>query len=546
MLVVVIATVKLRPHHSALIVLLSAMLMAGFVLVAPLRGQDRPVLTMTRSDSLRKAKDLFINGTTLQIQGGRDAEAILEFQQSLRYDSSATCLAAIARCYARLGKLDLAYEFVVHSLDRNRTSRDAWELLAEIEVQRGRYDEGLQAFEEILTLKPTRRQTMTLARLYEPRNARRAIALYEELYESEPDLQILALLANLYERINDDAGLLRTLTQAVELEPTHPQFAAQLSERYVSQGMFNELLGLLTRWQDRDPDMQGAGRVWAVALSAMLEDTLVSGMYPEKVAAVLDATIETHSSSWPLMAIGAALAGRIADTTRSVRMMNLAITSPMAIAETYLEVARLAAMQEMPERALSFARRGREKFTGDMRMLLIEASVYVDRGNDSMAIVTYSEVTRAAPLLIDAWAQLGWLHDRHGRTDSSDICYEQALQIDPRHPFVCNNYAYSLALRHKDVQRALQLSATSLESEPNNAAYLDTYAWILYQLARYDDAERAARHAIDVGGNATHHEHYGMIQEARGDLNAAVAAWQRAMELDPARVHLKAKIDRYK
>jgi Flp pilus assembly protein TadD len=176
----------------------------------------------------------------------------------------------------------------------------------------------------------------------------------------------------------------------------------------------------------------------------------------------------------------------------------------------------------------------------------MEASIHVDRGNDSMAMTRYREVTRTAPLLIDAWAQLGWLFDRHGRSDSSDVCYERALQIDPRNPFVCNNYAYSLALRRTDIQRALQLSATSLESEPNNASYLDTYAWILYHLARYDEAEKAARHAIEVGGNATHHEHYGMIQEARGDITAAIAAWQRALELDPARVQLKAKIDRYK
>lgn len=537
---------KFRPHHSALIAHFTAPLLAALWCIVPLSAQDQASPGMTRSDSIRKAKELFINGTTLQIQGGRDAEAILEFQQSLRYDSSSTCLAAIARCYARLGKLELAYEYVELSLDRNRQSRDAWELLAEIEVQRGRYDEGLLAFEEILKLKPTRRQIMTLARLYEPRNARRAITLYEELNESDADLQILARLADLYERLNDDAGLLRTLSQAVELEPANPQFAAQLSERYVSQGMFDELLTLLARWQMRDPDMQGAGRVWAVALSAMLEDTLVSGMYPEKVASVLDAAFETHASSWPLMAIGAALAGRISDTTRSVRMMNMAITSQLAVAETYLEVARLAIIQQMSERALRYARLGRDRFTGDMRMLLMEASIYVERGNDSMAIETYREVTRSAPLLIDAWAQLGWLHDRHGRTDSSDVYYERALQIDPRNPFVCNNYAYSLVLRRKDLQRALQLSATSLDSEPNNAAYLDTYAWILYHLSRYDEAEKAARHAIEVGGNATHHEHYGMIQEARGDIAAALAAWQRSLELDPGRTHLKAKIDRYK
>ena len=51
------------------------------------------------TERVRKAREYFINGTTLQIQGNRHAEAILEFQQALRYDSSAVTLAAIARSY---------------------------------------------------------------------------------------------------------------------------------------------------------------------------------------------------------------------------------------------------------------------------------------------------------------------------------------------------------------------------------------------------------------------------------------------------------------
>ena len=500
----------------------------------------------TRADSIRRAKEYFINGTTLQLQGGREAEAILEFQQSLRYDSSATCLAAIARCYAQLRKLDLAYEYVRLSLDKNATSRDAWELLAEIEVQRGHYDEGLKAYEEIIQLKPTTRQIMTLARLYEPRNARKAIELYERIIETKPDIQILGRLAELYERVDDNAGMIRTLEHAVELEPSNPQLSAALSEQYVSQGMFTELSVVLQRWNSPDPDMQSAGRVWAVALSSILDDTLVSGMYPEKIADLLDATFATHSTSWSLMAIGAALAGRISDTVRSVRMMNMALASPLAVAETYLEVARLSLLQKMSNRAMGYVERGRTMFPLDVRMILMKASIYLDRGDDMNAIAAYNDAVRLAPLTIDAWAQLGWLYDRHKRIDSSDASYERALQIDPRQPFVCNNYAYSLCLRNKDLQRALQLSATSLETEPNNAAYLDTYAWILFRLERYDEAEKAARQAIAFGGNATHYEHFGLILEARGDASGAVEAWQKALELDPTRTHLRSLIDRYK
>jgi tetratricopeptide (TPR) repeat protein len=118
--------------------------------------------------------------------------------------------------------------------------------------------------------------------------------------------------------------------------------------------------------------------------------------------------------------------------------------------------------------------------------------------------------------------------------------------IDARNPFVCNNYAYSLCLRGTDLQRALKLSETSLEIEPENPAYLDTYAWILFHLKRYDQAEQAARSAIALGGNATHYEHFGQILEAKGQTDAAVSAWRKALELDTKRTYLQTNIDRYR
>jgi tetratricopeptide (TPR) repeat protein len=509
-------------------------------------GQQKASSPGNRADSVRKAKEYFINGTTLLLQNGREAEAILEFQQSLRFDTTSTCLSAIARCYAQLRKLDLAHEYVSLALNRNAASRDAWELLAEIEVQRGHYDDGLAAYEEILKLQPTDRHIATLARLYEPRDAKRAIALYEQLIERKLEIGILGRLSELYGRLQDQAGMIRTLTRAVRIQPGNAQLSAELVELYVQQGMFDELHDALRRWNDSDPDMQGAARVWAVALSAMLEDSLVSGMYPDRVSDVLDSAFSMHSSSWPVMLISAALAGRQTDTIRSIRYMNAAIATPFAVVETYLEVVRLSLLQRMPSRAMTYVERGRAVFPLDVRLLFAKASIHVELGADSLALLTYEEIVRQSPLMVDAWAQLGWLHDRHGRVDSSDMCYEQALTIDPRNPFVCNNYAYSLCLRDRDLLRALQLSATSLESEPTNPAYLDTYAWILFRLKRYAEAETAARQAIVYGGNATHYEHLGDILEARGDVAGAVEAWQASRERDPGRQHLMFKIDRYK
>lgn len=58
--------------------------------------------------------------------------------------------------------------------------------------------------------------------------------------------------------------------------------------------------------------------------------------------------------------------------------------------------------------------------------------------------------------------------------------YEKALAIDPNNIYVLNNYAYMLAIHGGDLRQAEQMSRKTIEAEPANATYLDTYAWIMH------------------------------------------------------------------
>lgn len=58
--------------------------------------------------------------------------------------------------------------------------------------------------------------------------------------------------------------------------------------------------------------------------------------------------------------------------------------------------------------------------------------------------------------------------------------YERILEIDPYHLEVLNDYAYLLATQGGDLNKAERMSAITIREEPNNAAYLDTYGWILH------------------------------------------------------------------
>ena len=57
---------------------------------------------------------------------------------------------------------------------------------------------------------------------------------------------------------------------------------------------------------------------------------------------------------------------------------------------------------------------------------------------------------------------------------------EKVLEIDPYNLMVLNNYAYYLATHKGDLQKAERMSAITIQQEPDNPVFLDTYGWILH------------------------------------------------------------------
>ncbi len=525
-----------RIRSAALLVMMS--LITGSV---SLFAQDAD-----SSARIRKAREFFINGTTLQIQGNRHAEAILEFQQALRYDSSAVTLTAIARSFLELRKLDMAMEYAQEAIERDSSSRDTWELIAEIEVMRGRYDEGIAAYEHILSLNPTKRNLYTLGRLYEPRNAAKAIDVFERLVAIEPDEGVFLRLADLYERKRNVKGVLRSLQRAQALDPLDAQVAARTAELYVHEGLMAELRTLLSAWKGRDLDIDRSARVWGVALTGIIEDTLVRALYSDDIRLILDECGGSFGNVWPVMLLSGTVALRLEDTTRARKFFELAVVAQGARMETYLEVGRMYLINHMPAAAEEFLSAGLQKYPNDARMYFLRGSAHMELDRSSEAATYFQRAIAIDPTFVDAWVQLGLLYDQMGKLDSSDYSYEQALRLEPDHALANNNFAYSLAVRGISLDRARSMAWRAVQSEPQTASFLDTYAYILYRLDELERAKTYIERAIHYGGNATHYEHYGDILEALNDLDGALRAWRMSVEKDPSRTRVKLKIDKYR
>ena len=122
--------------------------------------------------------------------------------------------------------------------------------------------------------------------------------------------------------------------------------------------------------------------------------------------------------------------------------------------------------------------------------------------------------------------------------------YDSTLVYDPLNISVLNNYAYYMALEDRDLEKALQMSAKTLEAEPLSATFLDTYAWILFRMKKYKEAlsymEKALRYLDE--DNAEIYEHYGDVLYMCGEKEKALENWHRAVQLNSSSETIDRKI----
>ena len=145
------------------------------------------------------------------------------------------------------------------------------------------------------------------------------------------------------------------------------------------------------------------------------------------------------------------------------------------------------------------------------------------------------------------YSGLGDVYNELKQYAKSDSFYIASLALKPDEVFVLNNYAYYLALRKEQLPKAAQMAKHANELQPNNASFEDTYAWVLFKMANYEQAliwiELALSHSETQ--TATLMEHYGDILYFLTKKDAAVQAiekWKAAKTLGTGSEQLSEKI----
>lgn len=128
----------------------------------------------------------------------------------------------------------------------------------------------------------------------------------------------------------------------------------------------------------------------------------------------------------------------------------------------------------------------------------------------------------------------GISHERLGNWPQAEADFRQALKLNPDHPRVLNYLGYSLVEKKQNLQEALSMIERAVDARPDSGYIIDSLAWALYSLGRYDEAvghmERASE-LMPVDPTVT--DHLGDVYWAVGRRREAEFQWNRALSFGP-------------
>lgn len=144
----------------------------------------------------------------------------------------------------------------------------------------------------------------------------------------------------------------------------------------------------------------------------------------------------------------------------------------------------------------------------------------------------------------DIYALLGDIEHELNHETAAFQAYDSCLVYTPDNVGCLNNYAYYLALKGEQLDKAEKMSYRAIKAEPTSKTYLDTYAWILFTMEDYTTARIYMDKVVnpelpdsvilaDEDASAVVIEHAGDVYFHCGQPEQALRLWQLAREKDP-------------
>lgn len=188
-----------------------------------------------------------------------------------------------------------------------------------------------------------------------------------------------------------------------------------------------------------------------------------------------------------------------------------------------------------PDSVAVYLNKALAAFPNDAEMLAMKGNISSIQERYDEAVEAFEaalKLSKNDTLRSKLWGSIGDIEHQRKNMKKTYSAYNKALKYFKDNSLVLNNYAYFLALDNRDLETAYAMATRACSLTPNNATYIDTLAWVLYMMKRYDEAKKYMQQAIsmDQTSSAEMALHYGDILDALGKEFMAQTYWRKALE----------------
>lgn len=579
----------------------SALLYVGFIAgllclssaASPNRTSPLPP-TADTGDTIEPAVQKYLVKGTTEAQLGDYEEAILYFETALnRAPAEPALLQALADAHEALGDYATALFYArkarTHAPERVYYHRR----FAELQRKAGKPEAAAQSYRDLLNRFPD--NSTAYRALAELQNAldrpEDALGTYRAYLERTPraPVSVYRKMLSLYRRTADAEGIEHTLRTLLDRRPNNREYRRRLGEHYAETGQSEAALDLLAPLATQHPDdaelqrqvrdlSRETGRTNADRSASEPVDSVARSTQPvdqlvrRAEVAYDEATSDAEETDSTALRTAENLLQRVLDRApRNVTALNLqariheqrdehrkagqllerAVEENPRIPDRWIRATAAYHKAHAYDTAASVAEEGLLLFPGHPRLMKTAAFARLrsdspnrarDHFRQALDLHEDSSSTPEEAAVLNAG--LGLTYTFLDRPQDAETAFEKALTLSADHPTVLRTYAYSLALRQTQLDKALKLARQAADRSSGDPFCLDTLGWVYFQRGNPEAARRHLRAAVDAApSSARLLEHFGDVQHAVGNDTAAQKYWKKALHHAPDNASLRKKLD---
>jgi len=472
----------------------------------------------------------------------RQPDKALEVARRIFYKNRETLL-LIGNSYRIMSRNDEAEQAFRDVLKIDPHDVEAHWYIAAFAERRGDLKDAESHLGAVARINPTSRIFTEIARLNvisgDNDGAIEAYIKSIGIDSTETNLESYINLVALYEERGEFESAERSLNMAVRVNPANSNFRLLLTEFHANRGdtvqavksardilyMDTSDAEVLSRtgfiaWQLNHDDL--ADSLFARELE-IAPESVFGNYYRGRIAIIREHHNEAKDYFW--------------------KMISAADSLP----DGYISLGLVYLEQDSVQQAIDVLREGIAKSYSNRKDLQYYLATALGRAEEFGQVIPIAKtLAKQNPEEIRYLFLLGSSLERVQQFDSAATVFLEILRLDPNNAQTLNYLAYMWADLGVNLEQSKEMIERALELESDNGAFLDSYAWVLYKMGRYEEAREYIARAIDAMDepDPIMFEHYGDIHYALGNIDEAREKWERSLELDPDNTAVREKLNK--